>query len=123
MELNGYQKYKEQSVNTMTKSEMLILLLDELVKRILRAEMALIKKDYELFDQSVSRSIEIVSYLKRTLNMDYEISRNLSKMYDFFIYELSRLSSSRNQEILTEIKPLIEELRTAFREASKKVQN
>ena len=35
---NGYQQYKMQSVNTMTRSEMLLLLYDELIKRLNRAQ-------------------------------------------------------------------------------------
>ena len=37
MENNGYQQYVEQSVNTMTANELLLLLYDELVKRLVRA--------------------------------------------------------------------------------------
>ena len=36
----GYQQYKEQSINTMTPGELLMLLYDELVKRGARAELA-----------------------------------------------------------------------------------
>ena len=46
---NGYQQYKMQSVNTMTRGEMLLLLYDELVKRLMQAELALDKKEYPLF--------------------------------------------------------------------------
>lgn len=119
MNVNGYQHYKEQSVSTMTPGEMLLLLYDELLKRLTRAELALKKPDYQLFDQSVNRATEIVQYLKDTLDMQYEISRELSRMYDFFIYELSRISASRKPEVIAELKPLVEELRDAFREASK----
>ena len=41
MNKNGYQQYKEQSVNTMTKGEMLLLLYSVLLKRLMRAELAL----------------------------------------------------------------------------------
>lgn len=119
MNVSGYQHYKEQSVSTMTSGEMLLLLYDELLKRLLRAELALKKPDYQLFDQSVGRATEIVQYLKDTLDMQYEISHELSRMYDFFIYELSRISASRKPEIIAELRPLVEELRDAFREASK----
>lgn len=118
----GNQQYKEQSVNTMTKSEMLLLLLDELYKRIMRAEIAIKQENYELFDQSITRSVEIVMYLKNTLDRKYPISGELSRMYDFFIYELSRIKAKRSDEIIKELKPLVEELRTTFREAEKKVQ-
>lgn len=119
MNQNAYQQYKNQSVNTMTNSEMLLLLFDELVKRISRAEMALDKKDYVLFDQSAERATQIVRYLQNTLDRKYPISRELRVMYDFFIYELSRVSAGRNKQVLQELKPLVEDLRDAFREASK----
>ena len=35
MDMRGFQQYKEQSVNTMTQGELLLLLFDELVKRLI----------------------------------------------------------------------------------------
>lgn len=116
---NGYQQYKMQAVNTMTKGEMLLLLYDELIKRLTRAELALEKEDYEVFEASVKRSGEIVQYLKDTLNTEYSISRELQRMYDFFLYEVSRLQASRNKAVIEELRPLVMELRDAFREANK----
>lgn len=50
---NGYEQYKMQSVNTMTSGEMLLLLYDELLKRLTRAQVALEDENYDLFNQSV----------------------------------------------------------------------
>lgn len=119
MNANGFQHYKEQSVSTMTSGELLLLLFDELIKRLMRAELALKKPDYKLFDQSVNRAVEIVRYLQQTLDRQYEISQDLYRMYDFFLYELSRLNAGRSEKIIGELKPLVEELRDAFREAVK----
>lgn len=115
----GFQQYKEQSVKTMTSGEMLLLLYDELIKRLTRAELALGKPDYELFDQSINRSKEIITYLKSTLNREYAISAELDRMYNFFNYELCRVSAGRNTSVLKELKPLVMELRDAFREAER----
>lgn len=117
---NGYEQYKMQSVNTMTRGEMLLLLFDELVKRLTRAEIALKEQDYDLFDRSVQRSKEIVEYLNKTLDLEYEISFELRKMYDFFLFELSRLQAGRRSAVIEELKPLVLELRDAFTEANKK---
>lgn len=103
----------------MTKGEMLLLLYDELIKRLTRAELALEREDYEVFEASVKRSGEIVQYLKDTLNTEYSISRELQRMYDFFLYEVSRLQASRNKAVIEELRPLVMELRDAFREANK----
>lgn len=116
---NGYQQYKMQSVNTMTSSEMLLLLFDELIKRLGRAQIALEDKNYDLFNESVIRSREIVQYLNNTLNMNYKISYELRRMYQFFLYELSRLQAGRRVVVIQELKPLVAELRDAFKEASK----
>lgn len=121
MNLQGYQQYKEQSIYTMTQGELLNLLYDELMKRLLRAELALQDKNFELFDCSVGRAREIVQYLKNTLNRKYPISFELNRMYDFFLYELSRIHAGRDVEVIKELKPLVQDLREAFREASQKV--
>ena len=79
----GYQGYKEQGINSMSQGELLLLLYDELVKRLLRAGFALDKENFELFDASVDRSLDIIRYLDDTLDMQYPISRNLNRLYDF----------------------------------------
>ncbi|MFV0242566.1 MAG: flagellar export chaperone FliS [Lacrimispora sphenoides] len=119
MNANGYQNYKAQAVNTMTPGEMLGLLYDELLKRLTRAELALEKKDYALFDQSMQRSNDIVNYLKNTLDHKFEISSELNRLYDFFLYEFSRISAGRNPKVIAEVRPLIVELRDAFKEAQR----
>lgn len=115
----GFQHYKEQSVNTMTPGELLLLLYDELLKRLKRAELALQKEDYGLFDKSMTRCQEIVSHLKDTLNFEYEISGELNRMYDFFLYHISRTKASKKPELVAELKPLVMELRDAFAEVEK----
>lgn len=116
---NGYEQYKMQTVSTMTKGEMLLLLYDELLKRLTRAEIALNEKEYDLFEKAVERSEEIIRYLDKTLNMEYEISVELRRMYEFFLYELSRLKAGRRVAVVQELKPLVTDLRDAFKEASK----
>lgn len=119
MNAKGFQMYKEQSVNTMTKGEMLLLLYDELLKRLARADIALKDQNYELFEASVRRSKEIVDYLAKTLDFKYPISRQLNQMYDYFKYELIRLEAGRHAEKIPELRGLITELRDAFMQASR----
>jgi len=116
----GYEQYKEQSVMTMTPSEMLLLVYDELLKRLMRAEIALDAQDYDLFNVSIQKSKEIVRYLKDSLNYEYSISYELRRMYDFFGFELSRIEAGRKKETIAEIRPLVKELRDTFEEAGKR---
>lgn len=115
----AYQNYKEQSVYTMTKGEMLILLYDEIIKRLTRAEYAIKNSDMATFEQSIQRSSEIIRYLNDTLDRQYEISRELARMYEFFQFQLARISANRNPEFIIELKNLIADLRETFKEANK----
>ena len=118
----GYQDYKEQGVNDMSQGELLLLLYDELVKRLLRAGLALDKADYPLFEASVDRSLDIIRYLDDTLDMQYPISRSLNRLYDYFGYELNRVKIGRNKTELERIKTMAGELRDTFREAQKNAE-
>ena len=115
----GYQGYKEQGINDMTPGELLLLLYDELVKRLVRAGLALEKKDWPLFDASVDRCLDILRYLDDTLDMQYPISRNLNRLYDVVGYELNRVKAGRNNTELERVKTMVGELRDSFREAHK----
>lgn len=113
------QRYKEQTVSTMTQGELLLLLYDELVKRLTQAELALDKSMFPMFEASVQRGIEIVDYLDATLDRQYPISHDLSQLYEYFGYELGRAKIGRNKEALTHVKEKANELRDAFRQAQK----
>lgn len=119
MYTRGYQQYKEQSISTMTQGELLLLLYDELVKRLMRCDLALQKQDYALFDESVDRSIAILRYLDDTLDRNYPISAELARLYEFFLFQLSRVKAGRNKTELDHIRPMISELRDSFRTADK----
>ena len=93
MDMRGYQQYKQQSINSMTAGELLLLLYDELVKRSTLASMALDKQDFPQFENSVDRCVDIVNYLDDTLDHQYPISKDLSRMYEFFTYQLGRILS------------------------------
>ena len=122
MDNRGYQAYRDQAVNavdTMTQGELLLKLYDELVKRLMRAELALNKEDYDLFEADVTRGLEIVRYLDDTLDRQYSIGRDLARLYDYFSYELNRVKAGRNRTELERVKTMVMELRDTFREAEK----
>lgn len=122
MDNRGYQAYKDQAVNavdTMTQGELLLKLYDELVKRLLRAELALDKADYGLMEASVDRSLDIIRYLDDTLDPQYPISHDLTRLYEYFCFELQRVKAGRNRTELERVKKMAGELRDAFREAQR----
>ncbi len=119
MDMKGFQQYKEQSVNTMTQGELLLLLYDELYKRLAQAELMLDQKDYFVYESSIERAVAIIDYLDSTLDRQYPISANLTQLYEYFTYELGRAKIGRRKEVLTHVKTMVGELREAFRQAQK----
>ncbi len=117
--MKGFQQYKQQSINTMTQGELLLLLYDELYKRLSQAEIMLDKQDYPVFEASVQRAVDIIAYLDGTLDRQYPISKNLAQLYEYFTYELGRVKIGRRKEVLTPVKSMVGELRDAFRQAQK----
>ena len=119
MDMRGYQRYREESLNTMTQGELLLLLYDELVKQLRQADLEMGKQNYENFEKAVDRAVEIIHYLSDTLDHRYPISGNLSRLYEYFCYELSRVKAGRNQEELMRVTRMVSELRDSFRQAEK----
>ncbi|MEQ2618491.1 flagellar export chaperone FliS [Intestinimonas aquisgranensis] len=117
--MRGYQRYREESLNTMTQGELLLLLYDELVKRLKLAGLELDRERYQGFESAVDRSIEIIRYLSKTLDRKYPISANLDRLYEYFCYELSRVKVGRNKTELERVTGMVAELRDSFRQADK----
>ena len=69
MDMRGYQRYREDSLSTMTQGELLLLLFDELVKRLTQAELELEREHYPAFEAAVDRSVKIIRYLDDTASI------------------------------------------------------
>ena len=119
MDMRGYQRYREESLNTMTQGELLLLLYDELVKRLRLAGLELEREHYAGFEGAVDRAVDIIHYLSDTLDRKYPISANLDRLYEFFCYELSRVKVGRNKTELERVTAMAGELRDSFRQADK----
>ncbi len=123
--MSGYSQYKEKSIYSMSGPELLLLLFDEAIRRLSRAERSLQEKDYKDFEDCIRRTTRIVRYLTDILNMDYPISRDLRRIYTYLVYDLSRVSAGRErrQDEIGRIRHILSELREGFDGASRKVND
>lgn len=103
----------------MTQGELLLLLYDELYKRLAQGELMLDQQNYETYEAALERAVAIIEYLDATLDRQYPISRNLAQLYEYFTYELGRAKIGRRKEVLSHVKTMVGELRDAFRQAQK----
>ena len=123
--MNGYNHYKEKSVYSMSGAEQLLLLYDEAISRLTRAKYSLDDKNYTDFDDCITRTSRIVRYLIDILDMDQPISWDLRRIYNYLIFDLSmvRAGRERKKDEIGRIRHILSELREAFDEASKQVND
>lgn len=121
--MNGYSKYKEKSIYSMSSGELLLLLFDESIKRLTRAEQSLRDENYADFDDCLTRISRIIRYLINILDMQYPVSWDLRRIYEYLIYDLSTVRAGRMRKIeeIGRIRHILSELREAFDGASRQV--
>ena len=116
---NPYNQYREQSIATMTKNELLLLVFEELVKRLHLAKNSLAASELSNYEQSMNRAVEIINYLLSTLDLRFPISRELQQLYRFFNQELLRSLPKRSDEAIDALLPIINDLKNTWSEAAK----
>ena len=119
MQTNPYQTYKQQSVLTMTPAEMLLKLYDETIKQLSAAEIYIGEKNILKSNDALQRAQKILNYLKATLNFEYDISNNLSALYDYFVRLIVQANVQKSSEPIREVLPMVQELRDTFAQAAK----
>lgn len=116
---NHYQQYKKQSILTMTSEELLLVLFDELVKRIKQAEASMENKNIAATNDNLMRAQNIVRYLIQTLNEDYAIAEELKSLYNFFLRQLIEANTKKDVRILKELEPLITDMCDTWKQAAR----
>lgn len=118
----GYQKYKENSIYSMSGPELLHLLYEEAENRLHKAEIALEDGEYEIFEDCLRRSTNIVRYLIDILDNQQPLSRDLRRIYNYLILDISKIRAGRERQKgeIKRIAHILSELREAFDEASRK---
>lgn len=116
---NRYQAYKQRSVMTMTNGEMLHMLYDGAIKAISCAQIAFEKNDYAEINKQLKKAQEIVLYLKRILDSKYEISNNLTSLYNYFLKVLRDANLKKEPKELANVSKMLADLRDTFDKADR----
>ena len=119
---NPYNQYKEQSIMTMTPGEQIIVLYEECLKTLNLAVYYIEeKKDMDEAEKSIKKVQRIIHYLDGILDFKYDIANNLHMLYDYFIRTLVQANIRKRSEVIKPLIPLIEELKSSFQQAERKV--
>ena len=120
-----YDKYKEEVIYSMTPVELLLLLYDECMKDLRKADIAMQDGDGTTFEEYIGKSLKIIRYLIKTLDMSYPVSRDLRRLYDYLIYDLSKIRAggNRNKDEIPKLISIIQDLRDGFEGASMQIKD
>ena len=120
MHPNAYGVYKNNSVNFASKEQMLLMLLDGAVKFAKRAKLAIQENNIKLAHDSIIRTQDIFTELKVTLDTSVgEWAKQMFNIYSFINERLLQANIKKDEAIMDEVIPLIEEVRNIWNEAYK----
>ena len=114
---NPYDKYKSNVIFTSTKEELTLMLYDGAVKFCNQAIIALENKDFGKTNELIIKVEDIVREFQITLDMTYEISKQLYLVYDYLHNRLIIANISKDVEILKEVRDHLRDLRNTWKEA------
>lgn len=120
---NPYNAYKQNSVNTASKEQLLLMLLDGAVKYTKIAKLAIKEKNIERAHKELIRVQDIFLELMITMDKDSgDYMEELYRVYEFIKNELGQANIKKDTQIIDNILPVIEEVRDMWYEVDKKIK-
>jgi len=114
---NPYLQYQHNAVQSANPGDLVIMLFDGLIKYLKIAINAIEENDISNSNNALVRSQDIIDYLNNTLDMQFELSRNLSSLYDFMKGQLISANIKKETELVEEVLGLAAEMRDTWRQA------
>ncbi|MFE6797259.1 flagellar export chaperone FliS [Paenibacillus chitinolyticus] len=97
------QQYLKVRVETASPGELTLLLYQEMVKLLLQAKQLYSQNQYEEMNQPLYKVKSILSELIVTLDMKYDISRDLRNLYLFYDQHIANFIIKKDESILNDI--------------------
>lgn len=114
---NPYQQYQQNIVNTSTPQELVLMLYNGLIKFLNLSVQAIENKELENAHNNIIKAQRIIEEFMATLDMDYDISKNLYSLYDYMHRRLIDANIRKDKEILEEVLGFARELRDTWAQA------
>jgi flagellar protein FliS len=113
--------YRKNQVSGMTQKELIVLLYDGALRFLDQAAGHLEKKETNEFADKLERVHRIVYHLYTTLDFEKggEIAEKLGSLYSFVISQLYILNSTKNSQLIEDIKAILNDLRDGWQNIGK----
>ena len=113
---NAYNAYKQNSVTTASPGELTLMLYNGCLKFLGKAKVAVGEKNIEEKNYNIQRAQAIIAELMSTLNMDYDISKQILPLYEYINRRLVEANIKNDLAIIDEVEGLVTEFRDTWKE-------
>lgn len=116
---NPYNQYKENNIKTASPENLTLMLYNGALKFINQGKLFIDEKNVSKSNDAIQKAQAIIQELNITLDMQYEISKNLRSLYTYILDKLVEANMSKDKAILDEAGVMVTELRDTWKEAMK----
>lgn len=119
----GANLYKQTSVTTANRGQLLLMLYEGAINNVKKASLAIDKKDLALKGQAIGKAHDIINELLNTLDFEVggEIARDLERLYNFMTEQLVKANMESSKESLQTVQRLMETLLEGWKVAVEQV--
>lgn len=116
---NGVSTYQKNAINLASPQELTLMLYNGLVRFTKLAIQGVEEKNIEMASNNMVRAQDIITEFMCTLDMQYEVSKNLMVLYEYMHKRLIEANIKKDLRILKEMLGFAEELRDTWAQAMK----
>lgn len=122
MTYEAMNRYKQNSVMTATPEELTLMLYEGAIKFMNISRYALESKDLERVHTSLIRAQDIILELSYSLDMNYEISKDLKDLYDFVLSKLVDANINKDIVAIDEALVIVNDMKDTWKEVMKQIK-
>ena len=108
--------YKQNSVTTASPGELTLMLYNGCLKFLTKAKQAMENKNIQDKNTNIQKAQAIINELIVTLNMDYDISKQMYPLYEYMNRRLIEANIKNDTAIIDEVVGLTTEFRDTWKQ-------
>ncbi|KYO64100.1 flagellar export chaperone FliS [Thermovenabulum gondwanense] len=115
--INAYQQYQQNAILSSPPEKLVLMLYEGALKFLKLAKKSIEERNFVEANNNIIRVEDIVIELNMSLDMNYEISKNLRSLYNFIYEKLIQANIKKDARILEEVEGILIGLKEAWQEA------
>lgn len=122
MTYQALNKYKQNTVSSATPEELTLMLYDGAIKFMNIGKYSIEDKDIERTHSSLMRAQDIINELNYSLNMDYDISKEMRDLYDFVLSKLVDANIKKDIAAIDDALEIVRGMRDTWKEVMQQIK-